>query len=166
MKLTSITRTTRAFLKAGFNRKVRIEYADLCELFGAPDGPSGDGKVKAEWILRTPEGVGSIYDYKSDIAPENNTDWHIGGNSLIAGYIEAAISRYQKGVDLQVKYQTAYEEIMELTEDIRHAVDRQDNRIINNQDEVSWGLLADMNRLKGELTEIADRLNKRGEYHE
>lgn len=164
MKYTSISKAQRKDLRAGFNRAINVSYEDLCEIFDAPEGPSEDGKVKAQWIIRTPEGVGSIYDYKSDMEPRNQTNWHIGGNNLVASYLEACIRKYQGDLGLQISYQEEYETARGLIEDITHALNDEDNRIINSQKEISWGTIADLKRLNQELTEIADRLNQRGEY--
>lgn len=55
-------------------------YADVVRVFGKPQiDKSQDGKIKAEWIGRINGLVFTIYDYKSPVAPERNTDWHIGG---------------------------------------------------------------------------------------
>jgi len=61
---------------------MKTTYATLVKKFGEPMGSSGDGKMKAEWMIRFPNGVvATIYDYKSDIDPVDFTDWHIGGHS-------------------------------------------------------------------------------------
>jgi len=66
-------------------------YAQLVKVFGQPqrkEEDSGDGKVKREWIGTIDGNVFTIYDYKSDVAPEQNTDWHIGGKKAsIAGIV-------------------------------------------------------------------------------
>jgi hypothetical protein len=55
-------------------------YEDVVRVFGAPHlGMSLDGKTKAEWIGRINGLVFTIYDYKSKLDPERNTNWHIGG---------------------------------------------------------------------------------------
>ena len=55
-------------------------YEDIVRVFGGPQlGTSSDGKIKAEWIGRINGLVFTIYDYKSSLDPERNTDWHIGG---------------------------------------------------------------------------------------
>jgi hypothetical protein len=55
-------------------------YADLVRVFGEPQiNSSPDGKIKAEWIGKINGLVFTIYDYKSKVEPEQNTDWHIGG---------------------------------------------------------------------------------------
>jgi hypothetical protein len=57
-------------------------YEDIIRIFGEPQrGVSRDGKIKAEWIGKINGIVFEIYDYKSDIAPELNTDWHISGKT-------------------------------------------------------------------------------------
>ena len=55
-------------------------YEDIVRVFGGPQlGASLDGKIKAEWVGRINGLVFTIYDYKSRLDPERNTDWHIGG---------------------------------------------------------------------------------------
>jgi len=55
-------------------------YEDIVRVFGKPQlGDSLDGKIKAEWVGRINGLVFTIYDYKSKLEPEQNTDWHIGG---------------------------------------------------------------------------------------
>lgn len=60
-------------------------YEDVIRVFGAPQlGTSPDGKTKAEWVGRINGLVFTIYDYKSKLDPERNTDWHIGGKQKFA----------------------------------------------------------------------------------
>jgi hypothetical protein len=55
-------------------------YEDIIRVFGGPQlGASLDGKIKAQWVGRINGLVFTIYDYKSRMDPERNTDWHIGG---------------------------------------------------------------------------------------
>ena len=55
-------------------------YEDIVRAFGKPQlGASLDGKIKAEWVGRINGLVFTIYDYKSRVDPERNTNWHIGG---------------------------------------------------------------------------------------
>jgi hypothetical protein len=55
-------------------------YEDIVRVFGGPHlGVSQDGKIKSEWVGRINGLVFTIYDYKSKLEPERNTDWHIGG---------------------------------------------------------------------------------------
>ncbi|MBU0999472.1 hypothetical protein KKG24_04215 [Patescibacteria group bacterium] len=54
-------------------------------MFGGPQiGASPDGKIKAEWVGRINGLVFTIYDYKSRLDPECNTDWHIGAKVKLA----------------------------------------------------------------------------------
>lgn len=64
-------------------------YEDIVRVFGAPQlGASPDNKIKAEWVGRINGLVFTIYDYKSRLEPERNTDWHIGGkNKFVATII-------------------------------------------------------------------------------
>ena len=55
-------------------------YEDVVRVFGKPQlGVSPDSKIKAEWVGRINGLVFTIYDYKSKLDPERNTNWHIGG---------------------------------------------------------------------------------------
>lgn len=81
------------------------EYAVLKKLFGTPD--DGEGyKVDAEWILNTPYGVATIYNYKdgknycgaSGTPKTKITDWHIGGaNKQVVPFIQSIIEAYYLG---------------------------------------------------------------------
>lgn len=64
-------------------RKVRgMRISSGCSA-GSSLAPTVDGKIKAEWVGRINGLVFTIYDYKSLVEPERNTDWHIGGNHKI-----------------------------------------------------------------------------------
>lgn len=55
-------------------------YARLVEVFGEPTFRGDLDKVQAEWVLRFADGtIATIYDYKDCVAPEQVTDWHVGG---------------------------------------------------------------------------------------
>jgi hypothetical protein len=55
-------------------------YEDIVRVFGEPQfSASPDSKTKVEWGGRINGLVFTIYDYKSRLDPERNTDWHIGG---------------------------------------------------------------------------------------
>ena len=55
-------------------------YEDIIKVFGNPQlGKSPDGKIKVEWVGKINGLVFTIYDYKSRVETERNTDWHIGG---------------------------------------------------------------------------------------
>ena len=71
-------------------------YKDLARVFGKPQsGKSPDGKIKAEWSGTVNGFEFTIYDYKSEVEPQDNTDWHIGGRKklvadLVIAYFTAA----------------------------------------------------------------------------
>jgi hypothetical protein len=79
---------------------ITADYAELVRAFGMPNG-EGDGyKVQAEWILSTPAGIATVYDYKmgkdyngeDGIPAEEVTEWHIGGASkAVVQWVEAAL---------------------------------------------------------------------------
>ena len=84
--------------------KIQAPYALIEKLFGKPG--NGDGyKVDAEWVLETPLGVATIYNYKDGknyngkdgMASTELTDWHIGGATpepatFIYSVIEATLT--------------------------------------------------------------------------
>jgi len=60
-------------------------YEDIVRVFGEPQlAGSPDNKIKAEWVGRINGLVFTIYDYKSPLEPQLNTDWHIGGKQKLA----------------------------------------------------------------------------------
>lgn len=79
---------------------VTCKYTHIVEVFGLPNS-KGDGyKVAAEWILSTPAGVATLYNYKNGknynprygLKVENITDWHIGGKSeAVVQYVQEAL---------------------------------------------------------------------------
>ncbi len=70
-------------------------YEDIVRVFGKPQlGASLDGKIKAEWVGRINGLVFTIYDYKSRVDPEWNTNWHIGGKVKLAAEL---VNLYFKG---------------------------------------------------------------------
>jgi hypothetical protein len=70
---------------------VDTTYQNLIATFGEPG--DGDGyKFHAEWILSTPAGVATIYDYKESQPVEDVTNWHVGGhNARVITYVEDAL---------------------------------------------------------------------------
>lgn len=64
---------------------VNTTYARLIELFGKPNRIGGD-KVNSEWILKIDGDLVTIYDYKMNMTPTDDYDWHIGGHkkSIVA----------------------------------------------------------------------------------
>ena len=49
-----------------------------------------DNKIDVEWVIDTPHGVATIYNYKdgkaylgqSGLSPEEIYDWHVGGKTI------------------------------------------------------------------------------------
>jgi hypothetical protein len=97
---------------------VETTFASLLETFGEPT-TNGDGyKVRVEWILETPIGVATIYDWKESNALANTRDWHIGGTHTdVVDYVRYALNgdievvgRVQPvGYDDDYDYATDYE---------------------------------------------------------
>ena len=61
-------------------------YNELVAAFGEPLGPSGDGKVQAEWVVKFENGIiATIYDWKQyGVPPCEIVNWNIGGRSWLA----------------------------------------------------------------------------------
>jgi putative N-acetylmannosamine-6-phosphate epimerase len=88
---------------------VHTSYKTLHNLFGKPNLPKAKeqgGKIDAEWILETPYGIASIYNYKdgknyngrAGTAVKDITEWHIGGlNKETAILIQQAVEFYLIG---------------------------------------------------------------------
>ena len=64
-----------------------VSYENVVRVFGDPkdNSESLDGKVKVLWIGKVNGLVFTVYDYKSRVSPEENTDWHIGGKIKMTG---------------------------------------------------------------------------------
>ena len=84
MKFTNRANANMTGLKGEFP----ITYAELVEIFGAPDvGPNADlDKSSCEWALQFEDGtVATIYDWKCGRwTPMNEYSWHIGGHTAEA----------------------------------------------------------------------------------
>ena len=69
-------------------------YAELVRVFGRPRPFAfPNGKSKIEWVGKINGLEFSIYDYKSAVVPEKNTDWHIGGKSELTAKLLSAYFR-------------------------------------------------------------------------
>lgn len=71
--------------------EIEVSYKKLVKVFGKAS--DGDGyKTDAEWIIMTPVGIATIYNYKDgknycgiEGTPKTKiTDWHIGGHTKTA----------------------------------------------------------------------------------
>jgi hypothetical protein len=89
--------------------EVNIDYKTLVLLFGKPETFSGDkgGKVDAEWVIETPDGVATIYNYKDGknyngkdgYATRDITEWHIGGKTEeVVKWVVGAIQKHLTGI--------------------------------------------------------------------
>lgn len=74
---------------------VATTYGRLVDTLGEPtySDPSGDDKVQYEWVLRTPAGVATVYDWKNYGSDGRDTvDWHIGGHDKsVVALVSAAL---------------------------------------------------------------------------
>jgi hypothetical protein len=78
--------TTKEMWGTSLKGYLTATYDELVAKFGKPNaGASGDGKVKAEWILEAKGTIVTIYDYKEySKSVKYVTDWHIGGFEMDA----------------------------------------------------------------------------------
>ncbi len=76
----------------GLIEVVDVSYKKLVETFGLPERRDAD-KSQLMWVVLTPEGVATIYDYGVSIENlDELRNWHIGGhNTKVAGLIKAAL---------------------------------------------------------------------------
>lgn len=74
-----------------FKGYMYAQYDQLVAAFGLPRKPHhSDNKIDVEWIIDTPYGVATIYNYKdgkayrgeSGLNPEQIYEWHVGGKTL------------------------------------------------------------------------------------
>lgn len=71
-----------------------VSFWELLEIFGQPEGPSGDGKTRVNWSIKFEqkidqldlEGVvtntATIYDWKTDEPINEVRKWNVGGNDV------------------------------------------------------------------------------------
>lgn len=65
-----------------FQGAVTASYDELEAAFGPPRGGSPDGKTRAEWWLRFPDGcLATIYDWRHREPVEDVREWHVGGHN-------------------------------------------------------------------------------------
>ncbi len=73
-----------------FKGYVLATYQDLVDTFGSPTNNGDNHKVDAEWIVQTPHGIATVYNYKdgkaylgeSGLNAEQICEWHVGGKTL------------------------------------------------------------------------------------
>jgi len=69
-------------------------YQSLVKVFGEPNEHGyGDGKVTVEWRGKIDGELFTIYDWKTNILAEDNTNWNIGGHK---GCVNEMINSYFK----------------------------------------------------------------------
>ena len=82
---------------------IDCDYKTLKKLFGQPSDSDGY-KVDAEWTVKTPAGIASIYNYKdgknycgaSGTPKTKIRDWHIGGNDInVVAWIMAVVFQHE-----------------------------------------------------------------------
>lgn len=73
-----------------FRGYLYARYYQLVSVFGEPRRPEhSDNKIDVEWVINTPHGIATIYNYKDDKAyrgklghsPEEIYEWHVGGKT-------------------------------------------------------------------------------------
>lgn len=99
-------------------------YKEIIRAFGEPQrAGTEDGKIKVQWRGKINGLVFTIYDYKSDLTPGQNTDWHIGGSkhivaAMVTEYFMAAKQKdikVSKDQDLGKEKAKAFAEHLRLT---------------------------------------------------
>lgn len=80
---------------------VEISYKKLIEVFGKPNVKVDGYKTDAEWLIMTPVGIATIYNYKdgknycgkAGKATSKIVEWHIGGRSdEVVNFIREALN--------------------------------------------------------------------------
>lgn len=150
MNNTNLKKGSRKNLKGGFRYTIEATYEDLCEILGDHQGPSLDGKVRAQWIVETPEGTASVYDYKNRTPIRELTEWHIGGDLSGAKYLQQTIEQYQNDLKLQVTFDTKMRDAEAYIGEIQAKLAQIENEIQAGGD-ITWGLIADLNRTNEQL---------------
>ena len=72
-----------------FQGHVNAHYHQLVEMFGEPYTNPDNYKTDVEWIVSTPHGPATIYNYKngysylrkSGLTLEEMNGWHVGGKN-------------------------------------------------------------------------------------
>jgi len=82
---------------------IRVGFNRLVKAFGEPEKRLNDGyKTDANWIMLTPDGIATIYNYKNGKnylgeegwAKEDIVDWNIGGHKPeVAVWVKKAIKQ-------------------------------------------------------------------------
>ena len=85
-----------------FQSDLRVTYLKLVQTFGKPNSVGDTYKIDAEWVLSTPSGIATIYNYKDGknyLGPQGKSteyivEWHIGGtNKGVVYHIYKALGK-------------------------------------------------------------------------
>jgi len=86
-----IGKTDNPYLQSGtcLQDEIQISYKKLAEVFGKQNVKGDKEKTDAEWIIITPAGVATIYNYKDGknylgkegLKIVDIENWHIGGHT-------------------------------------------------------------------------------------
>jgi hypothetical protein len=77
-----------------------VSYKKLVSVFGEPNAENDGYKTDAEWVIFTPAGIATIYNYKTGknylkdagTPIDEITDWHIGGrNKGVVKWLKLAL---------------------------------------------------------------------------
>lgn len=87
MKMTDDAMKMRS--GTSFKGCINAQYGKLIELFGEPYSDTNNHKTDAEWIVATPYGPATIYNYKngysylgvSGLKLDEMDEWHVGGKN-------------------------------------------------------------------------------------
>jgi hypothetical protein len=78
----------RKQIGTSFKGYLYARYDQLVSVFGEPRRPEhSDNKIDVEWVIDTPHGVATIYNYKdgkaylgeAGLKPEQICEWNVGG---------------------------------------------------------------------------------------
>ena len=86
MKTTNVMKKRSG---TSFQGYLYAEYDEVIEKYGKPHTLENNHKIDVEWIVATPYGPATIYNYKdgysylgkSGLVPEEMNEWHIGGKN-------------------------------------------------------------------------------------
>jgi len=72
-----------------------VSFWELVDIFGEPEGPSGDGKTRVNWSIKFEQEIDeldlngtitntvTIYDWKTDEPINEVRKWNVGGNDIV-----------------------------------------------------------------------------------
>ena len=89
-RIMKITEEIKKRAGTSFQGYLYVEYNELAEKFGDPHSLENNHKIDAEWIVDTPHGPATIYNYKNGKAylgkqgldTQKIATWHVGGHNI------------------------------------------------------------------------------------